>query len=411
MTNSAYIYDAVRSARAIAKPHGGLHDISASELLKQLYSALKSRNDIPLQHIEDVILGCVTQYGEQAGNIARTSAIYAQWPDQIPGISVNRFCSSSLDAVCLAADKIRAGSNQMLVTGGVESMSRTAMFSDQPNWMLDPASIAANRTIPLGGAADFIATKEGFTRSDLDRYAIQSQQRAAQAIANGCFINSIVPIENPDMRIFDTDEAVRPDVTLEQLAGLEPAFAEIGKEWVDEALRRYTSNQSQLAHQLSSEFQIDHQHTVGNSPAMVDGASVLLIAKQTGTEILSSKPRAKILAHRSACGPVEEVLTGGIIAAQQLLDSLGMKNTDLDLIEFNESFAGPTLKFIRDMAFDPEIVNVNGGAIALGHPMGATGGNLISMLLDELERRDQETGMVSICGATGSGTAMIIQRC
>ncbi|NNC99983.1 MAG: acetyl-CoA C-acyltransferase [Gammaproteobacteria bacterium] len=398
---TAYLYDAIRSPRGLAREQGALHQVTPFELLKQLYQALQDRSALRIVDVDDVMLGCVSQYGEQGGNIARASAVYAGWPDHVPGLTLSRFCSSSLDASCLAADRIAAGSCEVLVTGGVESMSRVPMLADKPSWMIDPEMVHKTRTVPLGNAADLIATEEGFSREVLDRYALQSQQRAKRAQTNGHFSDSMISIKRPDGVTVDQDEAIRGDTTMQQLATLEPAFAVSGARGFDAALLK-------LHPHLTA---IEHNHTVGNAPGMVDGASLLLVGSKSLAARINARPRFEILGYRTCCGPVEKVLTGGILAAQQLLDQHKLTVQDLDLVEFNESFAGPTLKFIQDLGLDPECVNVNGGAISLGHPMGATGGVLTGMLMEELLRRDQELGLVAVCGATGSGTAMLIRRC
>lgn len=399
--DKTYIYDAIRTPRGLAKEHGSLHSLTPMELMKQLYTALENRSAINPADVDDIMLGCVSQVGEQGGNIARASAVYAGWPDHVPGITVNRFCSSSLDAACLASDRIAAGNSQLLVTGGVESMSRVPMLSDKASWMTDPATIYKTRTVPLGNAADLIATQEGFSRKDLDQYAQQSQQRAQQAQDNGYFDPSIIAMKVKGAGPVTRDEAIRGSTTIDQLAELNPAFAKLGESGIDaELLKIYPELEA-----------IQHHHTVGNAPGMVDGASLVLMGNLAVADRIDKKPLAEIIGYHSTCGPVPMVLSGGILAAEQLLKKQGFKANDLGVVEFNESFAGPTLKFIRDLNLDPATVNVNGGAISLGHPMGATGGMLIGMLVDELQRQDKELGMVSICGATGSGTAMLIRLC
>ncbi|MFT5573377.1 MAG: acetyl-CoA C-acetyltransferase [Cryomorphaceae bacterium] len=395
-----YIYDAIRTPRGKAKKDGALHHVHPYELLKQLYSALESRNTLNPADIEDVLLGCVSQFGEQAGNIARASLIYAGWPDHVPGLTLNRFCSSSLDATAYAADRISCGRTSAMISGGIESMSRVRMMSDQPQWMTDPEWLQKVRGFPLGIGADLLASQEKFSREELDHYALQSQKRALHAQDNSFFNKSLIAIDTPSGEIVNRDQAIRGGISLEELAGLEPAFTDMGKAGMDDRALEHFS-------QLSV---IQHQHTAGNSPGMVDGASMLLLGNASFADRLNKNARAEIIDYRSYCGPVEEVLTGGSAAASELLKRNKLDPADLDLVEFNESFAGPTLKFIRDFQLDHSKVNVNGGAISLGHPMGATGGMLIGTLIDELERRDKELGMVAICGATGSGSAMLLKR-
>jgi acetyl-CoA C-acetyltransferase len=395
-----YIYDAIRTPRGKAKKDGALHNVHPYELLTQLYSALESRNMLNSADIEDVLLGCVSQFGEQAGNIARASLIYAGWPDHVPGLTLNRFCSSSLDATAYAADRISCGRTSAMVSGGIESMSRVRMMSDHPQWMTDPQWLERVRGFPLGIGADLLATQEKYSRQELDSYAQQSQKRALYAQRNGHFKKSLIPIQTPNGETVDQDQAIRGDISLDELAALQPAFSQLGKTGMDERALLHFSELSE----------IQHLHTAGNSPGMVDGASMLLLGNASFADRLNRPARAEIIDYRSHCGPVEEVLTGGSAAASELLKRNKLSATDLDLTEFNESFAGPTLKFIRDLQLDHNQVNVNGGAISLGHPMGATGGMLIGSLIDELERRDQELGMVAICGATGSGSAMLLRR-
>lgn len=396
----AYIYDAIRTPRTVAKKHGGLHEVSPYELLAQLFTALQQRTGISSAVVEDVMLGCVSQVGEQGGNMAKVALLYAGWPEHIPGLTLNRFCSSSLDATCLAADRICAGSAKALLTGGVESMSRVPMLADKPAWMLDPVLSAKTRTIPLGNGADLLATLGGYKRSELDAFAVQSQQRAHAAIVAGRFEQSLISITNAAGESVSQDDAVRAAASIENLASLKPAFAALGAAGVDAALLKHYPELRD----------IEHQHTAGNSPAMVDGASLLLIGDASLCHSLKVPKRGQIVAYRSYCGPASEVLSGGIVATQKLLEQQGLSATDIDLVEYNESYAGPTLKFIDALGFDCDKVNVNGGAISLGHPMGATGAILIGMLLDELERRNKKLGLVAICGAAGSGTAMLIQR-
>ncbi len=400
MHKPVYIVDAIRTPRGVAKEGGGLNSLASIELISQLLAALTERTALTPQQVDDVFLGCVSQYGEQAGNIARASLLYAGWPHNVPGLSLNRFCSSSLDASCLAADRIASGTASIMLAGGVESMSRVRMFSDIPAWMTDAALMEKTGLVPLGESADLIATLEGFSRADLDQYALQSQQRAQLASESGRFDKSLIAMRTADGQLFDADQTIRPQTTLQTLEQLSPAFA--GPEMA-ELDQRVLSGYSEIEN-------IDHQHTAGNSPAMADAASLLLIANELSASALNVAPRAEIIGFKSYCGPVELGLTGGFESAQRLLKSQSMTIDDIDLIEFNESFAGPTLKFIQDMGINDSKVNVNGGAIALGHPMGATGGILIGTVLDELERRDQEIGMVCICGASGSGTAMLIKR-
>ena len=397
----AYIYDAVRTPRGLAKPTGALAQVHALELLNQLYAALLKRTSIPIAAIDDLILGCVTQIGEQGGNVARASALYANLPGNIPALTINRFCSSSLDATGLAAERIQANACAALLTGGVESMSRVSAFSDKPAWMLEPALSVKTRSVPIGIGADLVASLQGFTRHDLDLLAQQSQQRAQRALEHGYFTHAVVPIETPDGQVVSSDEGVRGDVTLTQLAQLKPLFQELGAQGIDQALLQFYPH-------LGS---IEHLHTVASAPSMVDAASLLLVGNNSVQNLSGSSPRARIVGYASCCGPVTEVLTGASAAVRMLLNQCNVTMPDIDLIEYNESYAAPTLKFLQDFKLDHDSVNVNGGAMSLGHPMGATGGVLIATLLDELERRDKSLGLVAISGATGMGSALLIERC
>jgi acetyl-CoA C-acetyltransferase len=397
----AFIYDAIRTPRGVAKESGALNEFNPLELLKQLYFALQSRTQLNPELIEDVMLGCVTQIGEQGGNIARASILYAGLPESIPGLTINRFCSSSLDATGIAAEKIKSGAYSVLVAGGVESMSRVAAFSDKPAWMLEPKLSMKTRAVPIGIGADLIATLAGYQREQLDAIAQQSQQRSANAQQNGHFNSSLIPLNKKNGDVVSVDEGIRGDISMEKLANLQGLFVELGAKGVDQGILPFYPELSE----------IKHDHTVASAPSMVDAASLLLVADESLLESGASKPRAEILGYKSLCGPAVEVLTGGTLAAKALLTDLNIEAKDIELVEYNESYAGPTLKFMEDMGFDNTIVNVNGGAMSLGHPMGATGGILIGMLLDELERQNKKLGLVVVCGATGSGSAMLIKRC
>ena len=399
--NKAYIYDAIRTPRGLAKDTGALHDFNPLDLLDVLYQALQQRTQVDFNDIEDVMLGCVTQIGEQGGNVARASILYSNLPESLPGITVNRFCSSSLDATGLAAERIASGKYSAMLTGGVESMSRVAAFSDKPAWMIDPALSMKTRAIPIGIGADLIATLSGYDRARLDGLAQQSQQRAANAQSNAHFKNAIVPLTKANGEVVSEDEGIRGDITLEKLASLKPLFVELGAKGVDQALLSFYPELSQ----------VNHDHTVASAPSMVDAASLLLIGDESLATRCQQAPRAEILGYKSYCGPATQVLTGGSEATAQLLAELNIESSDIELVEYNESYAAPTLQFIEKMGFDNNIVNVNGGAMSLGHPMGATGGILIATLLDELERQNKQLGLVVACGATGSGSAMLIKRC
>jgi acetyl-CoA C-acetyltransferase len=395
----AFIYDAIRSPRTKAKDSGGLHDLTPQELLKQLYEHLRQRTDLNPDLIGEIILGCVTQHGEQAGNIAKTSALYAGLPSHIGGMTVSRFCSSGIDAISLAALKIGAGHEQAVIAGGVEMMSRVPMLADQARAFIDPAFAAQCQMLMMGSGADLIASLYDVSRGQADAIALQSQQRAARARDEGYFA-SIVPLQNPDKNLTVTrDECIRGDMTIEQLAGLPAAFAELGTKGVDQA---------QLAGHPQLEA-ISHIHTAGNSPAMCDGAAVLLIGDAALANTLGRKPRGRILGAATASTDPLQVLTGCVSATERLLQEQGIGADQVDLFELHEAFAATTIKAQRDLGISEDRLNVNGGVIALGHPMGATGAMMAGTLLDELERRELRTGVVAASGAAGSGSALLIE--
>jgi acetyl-CoA C-acetyltransferase len=395
----AFIYDAIRSPRTKAKDSGGLHDLTPQELLKQLYEHLRQRTDLNPDLIGEIILGCVTQHGEQAGNIAKTSALYAGLPSHIGGMTVSRFCSSGIDAISLAALKIGAGHEQAVIAGGVEMMSRVPMLADQARAFIDPAFAAQCQMLMMGSGADLIASLYDVSRGQADAIALQSQQRAARARDEGYFA-SIVPLQNPDKNLTVTrDECIRGDMTIEQLAGLPAAFAELGTKGVDQA---------QLAGHPQLEA-ISHIHTAGNSPAMCDGAAVLLIGDAALANTLGRKPRGRILGAATASTDPLQVLTGCVSATERLLQEQGIGADQVDLFELHEAFAATTIKAQRDLGISEDKLNVNGGVIALGHPMGATGAMMAGTLLDELERRELRTGVVAASGAAGSGSALLIE--
>lgn len=397
---SVWIYDAIRSPRGKAKESGGLHPLTPQELLKQLYSALTLRNPLDPVQVDDVILGCVTQHGEQAGNIAKTSTLYAGWPSSVPGLTINRFCSSSIDAIALAGLKISAGQADVMVAGGVEMMSRSPMLSDRARVFTDPAFAAQCQMLMMGNGADLIATLNGVTREEADAVALASQQRAARAREQGWF-RSIVPIVREDGVEIREDECIRPATTAEQLANLLPAFEKSGAAGVDQfQLKGY----SQLD-------RIEHIHTPGNSPAMADAASLVLVGDESWGATNGVKPRARIAASATVNADPLQVLSGCIEATRKLMDEQNLTTADVDLFEIHEAFAATTVVCQQELNIDPDKLNVNGGVIALGHPMGATGAIMAGTLLDELERRDLQWGVVSAAGAAGTGSALLIERC
>jgi acetyl-CoA C-acetyltransferase len=402
MPNEAYIYDAIRTPRGRGKANGSLHDVRPLDLLKTLFDDLRARHDLDTSQVDDVLLGCVTPVKEQGGNIARTAPLYAGWDLDLPGAQLNRFCASGLEAVNLAAMKVRSGWEELVVAGGIESMSRVPMGSDGGAMWDDYEVMAQLDIVPQGISADLIASLEGFTRQDVDAFALRSQQRAAAAQQNGHF-TSIVPVRAADGRVLlDCDEHARPDATLEGLGALKPAFVNLGAMGFDAvALRKYP--------QVS---EINHVHTAGNSSGIVDGAALVLVGSKEKGAALGLRPRARVVSAALLGDEPTIMLTAPAPASQRALKKAGMVVGDIDLFEINEAFASVVLKFIREMGLPdgPERVNVNGGAIALGHPLGATGAMLLGTALDELERRDLSTALITLCAGGGMGIATIIER-
>ncbi|MBN7798214.1 acetyl-CoA C-acyltransferase [Parahaliea mediterranea] len=392
----ALIYDAIRSPRGRAKDTGGLHPLTPHDLLKQLYAALGERAGLDPARVGDVILGCATQHGEQAGNIAKASTLYAGWPSAVPGMTINRYCSSGVDSVALAALKVEAGLVDTAVAGGVEMMSRVPMLADEARAFKDPAFAARCKMLMMGNGADLVATLHDVSREQADAVAALSQQRAAHARENGYF-RSIVPIDRPDGTRCEADECIRADTTAESLAAMEPVFAKAGAAGVD-------------AFQLAAHAGLDvvrHIHTPGNSPAMADGAALVLVAAEGA---LDARPRARIVASNTVAADPTQVLSGCVEATRALLAAQHMTAADVDLFEIHEAFAAISVMALRELDLPEDKLNVNGGVIALGHPMGATGSMMLGTLLDELERRDLQRGIVSAAGAAGTGSAMLIER-
>ncbi len=402
MPTEAYIYDAIRTPRGRGKANGSLHEVRPLDLLKTLFDELRVRHDLDTSQVDDVLLGCVTPVKEQGGNIARTAPLYAGWDLDLPGAQLNRFCASGLEAVNLAAMKVRSGWEEMVVAGGVESMSRVPMGSDGGAMWDDYEVMAQLDIVPQGISADLIASLEGFTRQDVDEFALLSQRRAAIAQQNGYF-SSIVPVRAADGRVLlDCDEHARPDATLEGLGALKAAFVNLGAMGFDAvALRKYP--------QLT---EINHVHTAGNSSGIVDGAALVLVGSKEKGAALGLRPRARVVSAALLGDEPTIMLTAPAPTSQRALKKAGMVVGDIDLFEINEAFASVVLKFIREMGLPdgPERVNVNGGAIALGHPLGATGAMLLGTALDELERRDLSTALITLCAGGGMGIATIIER-
>jgi acetyl-CoA C-acetyltransferase len=401
MSTDALIFDAIRTPRGRGKADGALHEVAPVDLLVTLLHALEQRTHLDTAHVDDIVLGCVTPIGEQGGNIARTAALFAGWHEDAPGMQLNRFCASGLEAVNTAAMKVRSGWEHLVVAGGVEAMSRVAMGTDGGALFEDARVSRAVGFVPQGIGADLIATLEGFTREDVDRYALESQRRAAQATGEGRF-RSIIPMYDAQGKLLLAhDEHIRAGATLDGLALLKPAFARIGEAQFDAvALAKYP----QVA-------QIEHVHTAGNSSGIVDGAALVLVGSQAAGARLGLRPRARIRAAALVGTEPTIMLTGPGPASQKALKLAGMSVRDIDRFEVNEAFAAVVLRFLRDVGLDStERVNVNGGAIALGHPLGATGAMLLGTALDELERTGQGTALITLCVGGGMGIATIIER-
>ena len=401
MSFDAFIYDHVRTPRGKGKKDGGLHQASPVWLLRTLLQALAQRLSLDTALVDDVVLGCVTPVGEQGADIARTAVLDAGWAQRVAGVTQSRFCASGLESINLAAAKVASGFERLVVAGGVESMSRWPMGSDGGAWFMDPRINQALGFIPQGISADLIAALEGFARSDVDGYAAESHRRAAAARAQGYFDASLVPVHDiAGLLLLAQDETIRPGTSLETLAKLEPSFAMMGQMGFDAtALRKYTTLEG-----------IPHIHHAGNSSGIVDGAALMLVGNQAGGAAAGLKPRARIRAAAVIGSEPTLMLTGPTPACQKALQQAGMQVADIDLWEINEAFAVVPMKTARDLGVSLERVNVNGGAIALGHPLGATGCVILGTLLDELERRDLNTGCATLCVGGGMGIATIIER-
>jgi acetyl-CoA C-acetyltransferase len=400
--SDAFIYDHVRTPRGKGRADGALHEITPISLVSQTLSALRNRNCLDTGLVEDLILGCVTPVGEQGADIARSAAIVADYAETVPGQQINRFCTSALDAVNTASAMVKAGAMRCVVAGGVESMSRVRMGSDGGAWFTDPQTTWKLRYVPQGISADLIATLEGHSREEVDAYAVESQRRAAHARDAGWFDGSLTPVRDAaDEIVLTRDEAIRAGTTPEDLATLKPAFAHIGAQngFDAVALQRYPQVEA-----------LRHVHTAGNSSGIVDGAAAILIGDGDFAGASGLKPRARIRGFTVIGSEPTIMLTGPVACSRMLLKRLGMTVQDIDLYEINEAFASVPLHYMRGMGISPEITNVNGDAIALGHPMGATGAMLLGTVLDELERRDRSTALVTLCAAAGMATATVIER-
>jgi acetyl-CoA C-acetyltransferase len=400
--SEALIFDAVRTPRGKGKHNGSLHATKPVDLVVGLMHETLVRNDrLDPQGIDDVVLGCVTPVGDQGADIAKTAAIKAGLPDTVAGVQLNRFCASGLEAVNVAAQKVASGWEDLVMAGGVESMSRVPMGSDGGAWAMDPETNLDTSFVPQGIGADLIATVEGFSREDVDAYAARSQERAAKAWEEGRFDGSVVPVKDLNEQVvLDRDEFIRPGTTVETLSNLKPSFAAMGE------MGGFDAVALQKYHWLE---RIEHVHTPGNSSGIVDGAALTLIGSEAAGEKHGLKPKARILATALSGADPTIMLTGPAPASRKALEKAGLTVDDLDLVEINEAFAAVVLRFVRDMGLDMEKVNVNGGAIAMGHPLGATGAMILSTLVDELHRTGGRYGLATLCVGGGMGIATVVE--
>ena len=397
----AYIYDAVRTPRGKGKKSGSLHEITALSLATQVLQAIRDRNELNTSNVDDVVLGCVSPVGEQGADIARVAVLNADYAETTAGVQVDRFCASGLEACNMAASKVMTGEADMAIGGGVESMSRVPMGASGGAWSSDPQVALKTYFAPQGIGADTIATKYGFSRDDVDAFAVESQKRAAAAWKEGRFAKSIVPVKDQMGGIqLAHDEHMRPDADMQSLAALNPSFAGMGAMGFDEVIKqRYPELEA-----------INHVHHAGNSSGIVDGASAVLFGSKEMGEKFGLKPRARIRAMASIGSEPGIMLTGPTYVSQKVLKKAGMEASDIDLYELNEAFASVVLLMMQNLNIPHEKMNVNGGAIAMGHPLGATGGMILGTMVDELERSGEETALVTLCVGAGMGTATIIER-
>ncbi len=398
--SEAYIIDAIRTPRGKGKKDGSLYEVKPISLLTTLLNELAARHHLDTSKVDDIVLGCVTPIGDQGSDIAKTAAIAAGWNDDVAGVQINRFCASGLEAVNLAAQKVRSGWEDVVVAGGVESMSRIPMGSDGGPWALDPETNLKSTFVPQGIGADLIATLDGYTRADVDAFAANSQQKAAAAQAAGHFDKSVVAVKDKaGVTILDKDEFIKPTTTAEGLAKLNPSFEMMGGMGFDAvALQKYPEAQK-----------INHVHHAGNSSGIVDGAAVVLLASEKAVKEQGLKPRAKVLSTALVGTDPTIMLTGPAPAARKALEKAGLTIDDIDLFEVNEAFAAVVMRFITELKVDPAKVNVNGGSIAMGHPLGATGAMILGILMDELERQGKKRGLATLCVGGGMGIATIIE--
>jgi acetyl-CoA C-acetyltransferase len=398
----AFIYDQVRTPRGRGKADGALHEVTALNLATQALAALKDRNALDPALVDDVVMGCVDPVGEAGGDIARAAAICAGYGNGVPGVQINRFCASGLDAVNFAAAQVMSGQHDMAVGGGVESMSRVGIGASGGAWPVDPAIALKSYFLPQGIAADLIATKYGFSRDDVDAYAVESQRRAGAAWDEGRFARSVIAVKDPNgITILAKDEHMRPRTTMQSLAQLQPSFVQMGE----------LAGFDAVAVQAHPEIEaVNHVHHAGNSSGIVDGAAAVLVGNAEAGRRASLKPRARIRAFANIGSEPAIMLTGPLDVTKKVLRRAGMSLSDIDLIEVNEAFASVVLRFLRAFDLDASKVNVNGGAIAFGHPLGATGAMILGTAIDEMERRNLGTALVTLCIGLGMGTATIIER-
>lgn len=401
MSTDAFIYDAIRTPRGKGKKDGSLHPVKPVSLVVGLMNALKERNHLDTSKVEDVVLGCVTPIGDQGADIAKTAALAAGWDEQVAGVQINRFCASGLEAVNMAAMKVASGWEDLIVAGGVESLSRIPMGSDGGPWAMDPATNIQTGFVPQGVGADLIATLEGFSREDVDAFAVQSQIKAAAARKNGKFNKSLIPVTDQNgITILDNDEFIREGTTVESLSSLKPSFQMMGQMGFDDSAKlKYPQVE-----------EINHVHHAGNSSGIVDGAALVLVGNEKIGKELGMKPRARIVSVALTSTEPTIMLTGPGPASLKALEKAGLTVDDIDLFEVNEAFASVVMKFQKNLGVPWEKINVNGGAIAMGHPLGATGAIILATLLDELEAQDKRYGLATLCVGGGMGIATIIER-
>ena len=398
----AFIYDHVRTPRGRGKPDGSLHEVTALRLAETALRALKDRNGLDTGLVEDVILGCVDPVGEAGGDIARMAAIVADYGTQVPGVQINRFCASGLDAVNFAAAQVMSGQSALSVGGGVESMSRVGLGASGGAWPVDPAIAVQSYFMPQGVSADLIATKYGFSRDACDTYAVESQKRAAASWQEGRFADAIVPVRDVNgITLLDRDEHMRPSTDMQSLASLKPSFVQMGQLGGFDAVAIDAHPDVEA---------VEHVHHAGNSSGIVDGAAAVLVGSKEAGEAAGLRPRARIRAFANIGSDPALMLTGPVDVTRKVLARAGLSLDDIDLFEVNEAFSAVVLRYLQAFDLDPARVNVNGGAIALGHPLGATGAMILGTVLDELERTGKERALVTLCIGAGMGTATIIER-